>query len=343
MIVKNKYIIIISAVVIGLGIAAFLMQHNRTLGENGTIQKSSVTNGQGINNNIAAQNDNKEIALAESSSKIAEIKKTPEIITYTVKPGDTLSSISKGYGISVNTIAESNKLNVSSILKNDQKLTFPSVNGVLYGVKAGENLWDIANSYNISVSSIVDVNSLGAPDKIKIGQILILPGANKIITANADSNVISKNSTVVKTASKAKISFKAPQPSRGGRISPSLGSIIWPVKGPITSGFGNRGNEFHTGIDIGVPSGTHVKAALGGVVAFAGWDGGYGNLVILDNSNGVKTYYAHNSQLLVKVGQAISQGEVISISGSTGRSTGPHVHFEIRINNKIVSPFQYLR
>jgi murein DD-endopeptidase MepM/ murein hydrolase activator NlpD len=320
----------------------FSVQHTLASGKKETIQKAAETNGQAINNSMTAQSDNKKIALVKSSSKISDLKKTPEIITYTVKLGDTLSSISKEYGIEINTITESSKLNPNSTLKNGQKLTFPSVNGVLYKVEEGANLWDIASSYNISVSSIVNTNSLAASDKIKIGQTLILPGVKKIFTANADSNVISKNNTVVKTASKSKISFKTTRPSRGRRLSPSLGSIIWPVNGPITSGFGNRGNEFHTGIDIGVPSGTHVKAALDGVVAFAGWDGGYGNLVIIDNGNGVKTYYAHNSQLLVKVGQAVSQGEIVSISGSTGRSTGPHVHFEIRINNKVVSPFQYL-
>lgn len=343
MIVKNKNIIVISTVIILLGIVVFWLQHTLALGKKGTIQKAGETNGQAISNSTTVQSDNKEIALAESSSKIADVKKAPEIVTYTVKSGDTLSSISKEYGISVNTITESSKLNPNSILKNGQKLTFPSVDGVLYKVETGGNLWDIASSYNISVSSIVDTNSLEASDKIKIGQTLILPGVEKIITANADSNVISKKSTVVKTASKTKVSFSTTQPSRRGIISPSIGSIIWPVNGPITSGFGNRGNEFHTGIDIGVPTGTHVKAALDGVVAFSGWDGGYGNLVILNNSNGVKTYYAHNSKLLVKVGQTVSQGKIISISGSTGRSTGPHVHFEIRINNKVVSPFQYLR
>jgi murein DD-endopeptidase MepM/ murein hydrolase activator NlpD len=118
--------------------------------------------------------------------------------------------------------------------------------------------------------------------------------------------------------------------------------LIWPVNGPVTSGFGVRWGRMHTGIDIAVPAGTPVRASAAGVVVYAGWMSGYGNLVAIDHGGGLATAYAHNSSLLVTVGQHVSQGDVISLSGSTGHSTGPHVHFEVRVNGVPVDPLGYL-
>jgi murein DD-endopeptidase MepM/ murein hydrolase activator NlpD len=124
--------------------------------------------------------------------------------------------------------------------------------------------------------------------------------------------------------------------------SGSHSGLIWPVSGPITSGFGTRWGRMHEGIDIAVPSGTPVHAAASGTVIYAAWMTGYGNLVVLDHGNGLATAYAHNSSLLVSVGQRVSQGQTISLSGSTGHSTGPHVHFEVRVNGVAVDPLGYL-
>jgi murein DD-endopeptidase MepM/ murein hydrolase activator NlpD len=118
--------------------------------------------------------------------------------------------------------------------------------------------------------------------------------------------------------------------------------LIWPVNGPVTSGFGVRWGRMHTGIDIAVPAGTPVRASAAGVVVYAGWMSGYGNLVAIDHGGGLATAYAHNSSLLVTVGQHVSQGDVISLAGSTGHSTGPHVHFEVRVNGVPVDPLGYL-
>jgi murein DD-endopeptidase MepM/ murein hydrolase activator NlpD len=122
----------------------------------------------------------------------------------------------------------------------------------------------------------------------------------------------------------------------------SASGLIWPVNGPVTSGFGMRWGRMHTGIDIAVPTGTPVHASASGVVVYAGWMSGYGNLVAIDHGGGLATAYAHNSSLLVSVGQQVSQGDVISLSGSTGHSTGPHVHFEVRVNGVPVDPLNYL-
>jgi len=110
----------------------------------------------------------------------------------------------------------------------------------------------------------------------------------------------------------------------------------------VTSGFGMRWGRMHTGIDIAVPTGTPVHAAAAGTVVYSGWMSGYGFLVAVDHGNGLATAYAHNSSLLVRVGDHVAQGQVISLSGSTGHSTGPHVHFEVRVNGVPVDPLSYL-
>ncbi len=126
------------------------------------------------------------------------------------------------------------------------------------------------------------------------------------------------------------------------------GKFIWPVRGPISSPFGWRLHPilkkkiFHSGIDIAVSSGTSVRAADAGVVAVSGWQGGYGNFIAIDHGNGLATCYGHNSRLLVKEGDKVSQGQVIALAGSTGLATGPHVHFEVRRKGTPVNPMSFL-
>jgi murein DD-endopeptidase MepM/ murein hydrolase activator NlpD len=122
----------------------------------------------------------------------------------------------------------------------------------------------------------------------------------------------------------------------------SASGLIWPVTGPVTSGFGMRWGRMHTGIDIAVPTGTPVLASAAGSVVYSGWMSGYGYLVAIDHGGGLSTAYAHNSSLLVSVGAQVSQGETIALAGSTGHSTGPHVHFEVRIDGVPVDPLLYL-
>jgi len=120
------------------------------------------------------------------------------------------------------------------------------------------------------------------------------------------------------------------------------GRFIWPVSGTFTSPFGYRWGRLHAGIDIAVPEGTPVRAADGGTVAIAGWTGGYGNYTCVNHGRGISTCYGHQSRIAVSVGQSVSQGQVIGYSGNTGHSTGPHVHFEVRINGNPVDPMGYL-
>jgi murein DD-endopeptidase MepM/ murein hydrolase activator NlpD len=124
--------------------------------------------------------------------------------------------------------------------------------------------------------------------------------------------------------------------------APSAAGFIWPVHGVLTSGFGWRWGRMHEGIDLAVGTGTPVVAAAAGTVIVAGWMGGYGNLVVVDHGGGISTAYGHNTSVTVGVGQQVAQGQLIAYSGSTGHSTGPHVHFEVRINGAAVDPMGYL-
>ena len=135
--------------------------------------------------------------------------------------------------------------------------------------------------------------------------------------------------------------------SEGTKPVPSksaTGSYLKPISGGrISSPFGYRGREFHTGVDFATSVGTTVKASDGGKVAFAGWSGDYGYVVFVDHGNGVQTRYAHLSRISVSVGQKVAKGETIAKTGNTGRSTGPHIHFEIRINGNPKNPLNYIK
>jgi murein DD-endopeptidase MepM/ murein hydrolase activator NlpD len=127
-----------------------------------------------------------------------------------------------------------------------------------------------------------------------------------------------------------------------GDTTPSAAGFIWPVNGPVTSGFGMRWGRMHEGIDIGVPSGTPIHAAASGRVVYSGWMGGYGNLVAIDHGRGLSTAYGHQSSVAVGNGQIVTQGQVIGYVGCTGHCFGDHLHFEVRINGSPVDPLGYL-
>ena len=131
-------------------------------------------------------------------------------------------------------------------------------------------------------------------------------------------------------------------PGSTGTGRPSAAGMVWPCDGVVVSGFGMRWGRMHEGIDIGCAYGTPNRAAAAGTVIYSGWLGGYGNLIVVDHGNGLSTAYAHASTLVVGVGQTVSQGETVSLVGSTGNSSGPHLHFEVRVNGSAVDPLLYL-
>lgn len=153
-----------------------------------------------------------------------------------------------------------------------------------------------------------------------------------------------KKATVVATTTKyPNMNSSGFSTSRSTTSAKKLGiSFVKPTSGVVTSRFGARWGSTHTGIDIGAPTGTSIKAAAGGTVIFSGWKGTLGKLIVISHGNGVQTYYAHCSSLLVSSGQTVSAGQLIAKMGSTGRSTGPHLHFEIRLNGYAINPQSYI-
>ncbi|MFA4929313.1 MAG: peptidoglycan DD-metalloendopeptidase family protein [Patulibacter sp.] len=140
----------------------------------------------------------------------------------------------------------------------------------------------------------------------------------------------------------SKIQAKLSGLPSGGAVRQGSGNLVWPANAPLTSPFGMRWGRLHGGVDLGVPTGTPVHAADDGTVAIAGWVGGYGNYICIDHGGGFSTCYGHNSRLGVQVGQRVSKGQVIAASGNTGNSTGPHIHFETRVNGVQRDPMGYL-
>jgi murein DD-endopeptidase MepM/ murein hydrolase activator NlpD len=141
----------------------------------------------------------------------------------------------------------------------------------------------------------------------------------------------------IRASSSAAGSSPTPQPQ-----AVSGAGFIWPVNGAVTSGYGQRWGRLHAGVDIAAGFGTTIAAAASGTVIHAGWLGGYGNLVVVDHGGGLSTAYAHQQQIYVSIGQSVSQGQALGEVGSTGNSTGPHLHFEVRINGTAVDPLGYL-
>ncbi|MDP8975138.1 MAG: peptidoglycan DD-metalloendopeptidase family protein [Actinomycetota bacterium] len=133
---------------------------------------------------------------------------------------------------------------------------------------------------------------------------------------------------------------RAADPGVDGRVSGS--GLVWPLRGPVTSPFGSRWGRLHAGIDISAGTGTPIRAAKAGTVIFAGVMGGYGNTVIIDHGGGFSTLYAHQSRLGTNDGASVGQGEVVGFVGSTGHSTGPHLHFETRVGGSPQNPMRYL-
>ena len=165
------------------------------------------------------------------------------------------------------------------------------------------------------------------------------------ISTQADvvAKLYEKKVTVATTSKYPNMNSSGFSTSRSTTSVKKLGiSFVRPTSGVVTSRFGARWGSTHTGIDIGASTGTNIKAAAGGTVIFSGWKGTLGKLVVVSHGNGIQTYYAHCSSLLVSSGQTVSAGQLIAKVGSTGRSTGPHLHFEIRLNGSAINPQSYI-
>lgn len=246
------------------------------------------------------------------------------IFDHKVAKGQTAVSLSRKYGIKVGTLLSFNRLG-SRTLKPGQKLRIPNRDGHLVTVRRGQSLWDIARAHRVSVPEIIAVNRIPDPQAVAPGTRLFLPGVEPPVAV----------------ASRArKPASAAPRPSS---------KIVWPLgNGRLTSGFGYRKHPitrrvlFHRGIDIAAPKGSSVRAIKGGRIVFSGRRGGYGLVVDIRHDDGAISRYAHNSAVTVKAGAKVGAGTVIAKVGSTGHSTGPHVHLEVIRRGERINPLKYL-
>lgn len=238
------------------------------------------------------------------------------VTTHVVTKGESLWTIARKYDVDVDTLIGANELKSHDKISIGQELTILPFKGATHKVEKGESLWEISQRYNVSVNDIMETNALSSQN-IRVGELLVIRGAT-LTSAEKDRRLLI---------------------ARGG-----IPEFIRPVDGGwISSRFGMRWGRMHQGLDVAVNTGTPVRAAAAGTVTQAGNAGNYGILVIIKHANGYETRYAHNSRMNVKVGQYVKQGDIIAYSGNTGNSTGPHLHFEIRINGKPQDPLNIIR
>ncbi len=257
------------------------------------------------------------------------------IVTYTVQPGDVLGKIASEFGVSLETILWANNLSYRSYIRPGDVLDILPVTGVKHTVARGETVSRIANTYDADASEIIAFNKLQSDGgDIVIGEELIIPDGKKPQQASA---VVLKPPVAQEFSQFRNVA--APPPSVD---APAGSGFLWPTAAKIITQYSNWQ---HIALDIAGPIGTPLYASKSGTVVKSqcGWNGGYGCYLILDHGGGVQTLYGHSSKLLVSPGETVTQGQTIALMGSTGRSTGPHLHFEVRINGKQQNPLQYVR
>jgi lipoprotein NlpD len=205
----------------------------------------------------------------------------------------------------------------------------PDLVGVVHVVKKGETLYRIARTYGVDLLDVMEVNDISDPRALAPGMELFIPGATRLREVPAPPAGIARE--------------PEPEPRPlPKQVAPRGGAFIWPAKGVLYRRFGVTRGERHDGIDIAAPEGTPIVAAGGGTVVYAGRQSGYGNIVILKHAGGLVTLYAHASAILVKEGDRVEAGTLIARVGQSGRTTGPHLHFEVREGTRPRNPLFYL-
>lgn len=247
---------------------------------------------------------------AGPSGTIADIEDVhgTAISTYVVRKGDTISAIAKMFEVSSNTILWANDLKKSSTLKEGETLVILPVSGIQHTVLKGETLAGIAKKYKGDIDEIISYNGLPENASLAVGDVVVIPdGEMTSSTPTGTGSTLARSNL----------------PSYGGYY-------IHPLAG---AGHKTQGIHGYNGVDYGAPTGTPIYAAASGEVIISrdyGWNGGYGKYIVVKHANGTQTLYAHNSGNVVFAGQTVAQGQVIGYVGNTGRSTGSHIHFEVR-------------
>jgi LysM repeat protein len=257
--------------------------------------------------NIVDQNSL--LANAGPLGTIADIESAPstQISIYTVRKDDTLSEIAKMFKVSVNTIRWANDLSRGDVIKPGDHLVILPISGVQYTVKNGDTLFSIAKKFGSDAEEIARFNDLNPESSLAMGQFIVVP--------NGEINEPSRVETPVRRSYSSAPSY--------------VGYYTRPIKG----GYKSQGNHGYNGVDLATDCGASIFAAASGDVLISksyGWNGGYGNYIVISHPNGTQTLYSHNSKNTVVSGEHVAQGQVIGYIGSTGLSTGCHVHFEVR-------------
>ncbi len=256
---------------------------------------------------IAVMHDNFSTDLYPSSFKN---ERQEEI--YVVREGDTLSEIANNiYNVSVNTVIWANDLSGDKIFEGQHLVILPFT-GVRHQVKDNETIGGLAKKYKVSSEEIMEFNDIWDDKKLAVGNFIDVPGAVKEVIVPQPERV-----AVAQTSSGVTYSNQS--------VSAASGYFMRPVRGGIRT----QGLHGRNAVDIAAPTGTPIYAAASGEVVVSAWHGQYGHYIKINHPNGTATLYAHNSRNLVGVGQWVSKGDVIASMGSTGFSTGPHLHFEV--------------
>lgn len=266
------------------------------------------------------------VALPTTSGGLART----EIVYHEVKAGETIGAIAEKYGISLATILWSNNLTARSYIRPGDKLKILPTSGVVHKVKKGDTITKIAKLYNTTPEKIIKFNKLkeDGTDMVVGEELLVPDGSMPAPVYVAQARTYTQLSNIA-----------APPPSV---TAPAGSGYLWPTAvRRITQYFGWR----HTGLDIGGPIGTALYATKSGTVTRSqcGYNGGYGCYIIIDHGGGISSLYGHASKLYVSVGEEVLQGQTIALMGSTGRSTGPHLHFEVRVGSVKQNPLKYIR
>ena len=235
------------------------------------------------------------------------------ITTYTVKEGDSLSEIASSHGVSTNTVLWANDISDASLIKPGMELIILPISGVQYKVKSGDTLGGIAKKYSGEAADIASFNGLEQGASLTEGTVIIIPGG-ELAEAPAKK---SSSSTAKKASPKA------------ARTLPALSGYFG---NPLPGGKLSQGVHGYNGVDIAAPAGTPIYAGAGGTVTVAkngGYNGGYGSYVVISHGNGTQTLYAHMSSVAAGAG-SVEKGALIGYVGNTGKSTGNHLHFEVR-------------
>ncbi|MFZ1987696.1 MAG: peptidoglycan DD-metalloendopeptidase family protein [Minisyncoccia bacterium] len=277
-----------------------------------------------------------DISLTEGSALIAETgpNGTPylegahssgRITLYVVREGDTLSEIADMFGVSSNTVLWANNLASAKDIHPGNSLVILPVSGIQHTVKKGETLVSLAKTYGGDAEDIASYNALNSSASLSVGTKIIIPGGELAITKPATKS--GAGSSGVKQGGGLSNILK--NPYRGGSGATLLGFF----GNPVPSALVTQSIHGWNGVDLAAKTGTPMYAAADGTIIVSrtgGWNGGYGNYVVIDHANGTQTLYAHMSRVVASAGTAVSKGQLIGYVGATGEATGSHLHFEVR-------------